>query len=233
MKLTATSSQGTYRVTESESESKPSDKEPVQQLKDSSDPVSESVLSPLTGLSLIAEGKSREPDPGPPKPPKKEVDPFDAKFEDAPEPEEEELNEPEPKKEPSEPDPGSPIPPDSPIPNPPTMASAPTLTSLLGTCPTFKGKRKNTKEFITNIKLYFNMNTQRINTPELKILLALQHISDDAQQWKENEKTDLDDATVTDKQMDNWAGFKTRFLKNWEEIDSSGNAYSELLKLNK
>ena len=61
----------------------------------------------------------------------------------------------------------------------------------------------------------------------------LQHISDDAQQWKENEKTDLDDATNTDKQMDEWTGFRTRFLKNWEEIDSSGNVYLELLKLNK
>ena len=77
------------------------------------------------------------------------------------------------------------------------------------------------------------MNTQRINTNKLKILLMLQHISDDAQQWKENEKTDLDDATNTDKQMDEWTGFRTRFLKNWEEIDSSGNVYSELLKLNK
>ena len=207
-------------------------KEPVQQLKDSSDPVSESVLSPLTGLSLIEEGKSREPDPGPPELLKKEVDPFDAEFEDAPEPEEE-SKEPEPEKEPSEPDPGSPIPPESPIPDPPMMASALTPTSLLGTCPTFKGKRKNAKEFITNIELYFNMNTQRINSNELKILLALQHISDDAQQWKENEKTDLDDATITDKRPDDWTGFKTRFLKNWEEIDSSGNAYSEILKLNK
>ena len=69
------------------------------------------------------------------------------------------TNEPEPEKEPSEPDPGSPIPPDSPIPDPPTMASALTPTSLLGICPTFKGKQKNTKEFITNIELYFNMNT--------------------------------------------------------------------------
>ena len=43
------------------------------------------------------------------------------------------------------------------------------------------------------------MNTQRISTPELKILLALQHINDEAQQWKENEKTNLDDATNTDK----------------------------------
>ena len=78
------------------------------------------------------------------------------------------------------------------------------------------------------------MNTQRINSNELKILLTLQHISDDAQQWKENEKTNLDDATNTDKQPDDWTGgFKTRFLKNWEEIDSSGNAHLELLKLNK
>ena len=69
------------------------------------------------------------------------------------------------------------------------------------------------------------MNTQRINSNELKILLTLQHISDDTQQWKENEKTDLGDATITDKQPDDWTGFKTRFLKNWEEIDSSGNVY--------
>ena len=77
------------------------------------------------------------------------------------------------------------------------------------------------------------MNTQRINSNKIKILLALQHISDDAQQWKENKKTNLDDATITDKRPDDWTGFKTQFLKNWEEIDSSGNAYSELLKLNK
>ena len=77
------------------------------------------------------------------------------------------------------------------------------------------------------------MNTQRINTNQLKILLALQHISDEAQQWKENEKTNLDDATNTDKRMNNWTGFKTQFLRNWEEINSSGNAYSELLKLHK
>jgi hypothetical protein len=76
------------------------------------------------------------------------------------------------------------------------------------------------------------MNPQRITTDKTKILLALQNISDDAQQWKENEKTDLDSIDST-KSYDDWMGFKTRFLKNWEEINSSGNAYSELLKLNK
>jgi hypothetical protein len=108
-----------------------------------------------------------------------------------------------------------------------------TPTSLLGTCPSFKGKRKSAKEFMTNIELYFNMNKQRISTNQLKILLALQHISEDAQQWKENEKMDLDDSTNVDKQWNDWTGFKTRFLKNWEELDSPGNAFSELLKLNK
>jgi hypothetical protein len=107
-----------------------------------------------------------------------------------------------------------------------------TPASLLGTCPTFKGKRKSTREFISNIEIYFEMNPQRITTDKTKILLALQNISKDAQQWKENEKTDLDSIDST-KSYDDWAGFKTRFLKNWEEIDSSGNAYSELLKLNK
>jgi hypothetical protein len=57
------------------------------------------------------------------------------------------------------------------------------------------------------------MNEQRISTNQLKILLALQHISEDAQQWKENEKTDLDDNTNVDKQWNDWTGFKTRFLK--------------------
>ena len=77
------------------------------------------------------------------------------------------------------------------------------------------------------------MNQQRINNAQLKILLALQHISEDAQQWKENEKTDLDNPEVTTKTWEDWDSFKTRFLNNWQEIDSSGNAYSELLKLNK
>ena len=41
------------------------------------------------------------------------------------------------------------------------------------------------------------MNQQWINNTQLKILLTLQHISEDAQQWKENEKTDLDNSEVT------------------------------------
>ena len=223
-KSTAFSSTGTYRVTDSESESEPSDKEPDQQLEDSSDQVSESVLSPLTELSLVAQGKLREElDPIEEQTKQdKSSDPFDEEFKDAEDKPEEIPDSPE--------DPGSPIPPDSPITDPPTMA---TPNSLLGSCPTFKGKRKSAKEFISNIEIYFEMNPLRITTDKTKILLALQNISEDAQQWKENEKTDLDDTANVDKDYNNWTGFKTRFLKNWEEIDSSGNAYSELLKLNK
>jgi hypothetical protein len=104
----------TYRAPESsESESEPSDKEVDQQLEDSSDQVSESVLSPLTGLSLIAQGKSKEPDPRPSEPHRKS-DPFDEEFEDAEEPEKSDEPE-EDLKEPTEPsNPGSPIPPGGP-----------------------------------------------------------------------------------------------------------------------
>jgi hypothetical protein len=132
-------SSSTYRAPESsESESEPSDKEVNQQLEDSSDQVSESVLSPLTGLSLIAQGKSKESDPRSSEPYKKS-DPFDEEFEDAEESEKSDEPE-EDLKEPTEPsNPGSPIPPGGPIPDPPTMATS-TPTSLLGTCPSFKGK---------------------------------------------------------------------------------------------
>jgi hypothetical protein len=105
-----------YRAPESsESESKPSDKEVDQQLEDSSDQVSESVLSPLAGLSLIVQGKSKELDPGPSEPHRK-PDPFDEEFEDAEEPEKSDEPE-EDLKEPSEPsNPVSLIPPGGPIP---------------------------------------------------------------------------------------------------------------------
>jgi hypothetical protein len=85
-KSTAFSSTGTYRVTDfSKSESEPSDKEPDQQLTDSSDQVSESVLSPLTELSLVAQGKLREElDPIEEQPEQdKNSDPFDEEFKDA------------------------------------------------------------------------------------------------------------------------------------------------------
>ena len=67
---------------ESKSESGPSDKEPNQQLKDSSDLTgTSSILSPLTGLSLSGQGEPIETDP--PKLPKDEPDPFKEDFVDA------------------------------------------------------------------------------------------------------------------------------------------------------
>jgi hypothetical protein len=95
-------SSSTYRAPESsESESEPSDKEVDQQLEDSSDQVSESVLSPLTGLSLIAQGKSKESDPRSSEP-HRTSDPFNEEFEDAEEPEKSDEPE-EDLKEPTEP----------------------------------------------------------------------------------------------------------------------------------
>ena len=77
------------------------------------------------------------------------------------------------------------------------------------------------------------MNPKLIVEDKVLISLALQNISDDAMQWKENKLANLDDNLITTKLWTDWAGFKKRFLENWEEIDSSGNAYTELQKLQK
>ena len=54
------------------------------------------------------------------------------------------------------------------------------------------------------------MNQQQINNTQLKILPALQHISEDAQQWKENEKMDLDNTKVTTKTWEDWDCYNTQ-----------------------
>jgi hypothetical protein len=77
------------------------------------------------------------------------------------------------------------------------------------------------------------MNPKWIIEDKVLISLTLQNISDDAMQWKENELADLDDNLITTKLWNDWAGFKKQFFENWEEIDSSGNAYTELQKLQK
>ena len=77
------------------------------------------------------------------------------------------------------------------------------------------------------------MNPKQIVEDKVLISLTLQNISDDAMQWKENKLANLDDNLIMTKLWTNWAGFKKRFLENWEEIDSSGNTYTELQKLQK
>jgi hypothetical protein len=179
------------------------------------------VLSPLTGLALESEGELIEVDPPEPsRKGKKKEDPFDKEFEDAPE---------------ADSNAESPEEPPSPLPEPPlsvAIMSTNLPTNLLGTCPTFKGKRKTAKEFIANLELYFMMNKNRINSNKIKILLTLQHIGEDARQWKENKQMDLS-STASAKSWDNWTSFKNRFLENWEEIDSPGNMYTALLNLYK
>jgi len=197
---------------QSESESEPSDEEPVQQLADSSDHKEYSALSPLEGTTLDEEDpfkpRSEPIVVDPPSPPP--VEP------------EEEGNAP--------PEPPDPDPRPDPITEPMADDKAP---SNLGRIPEFKGKRSKAKAFIIDLELYQKMNPKRIVENKVLISLALQNISDDAMQWKENELADLDDTLITTKLWTDWAGFKKRFLENWEEIDSSGNAYTELQKLQK
>ena len=193
-------------------ESELSDKEPVQQLADSSDHKEYSALSPLEGTTLDEE------------------DPFKPRSEpivvDPPSP---------PPVEPKEEGNAPPKPPNpDPRPNPITEPMADNKApSNLGQIPEFKGKRSKAKAFIIDLELYQKMNPKRIVEDKVLISLTLQNISDDTMQWKENELADLDDTLITTKLWTDWAGFKKRFLENWEEIDSSGNAYTELQKLQK
>ncbi|KAF8699403.1 hypothetical protein AX14_000973 [Amanita brunnescens Koide BX004] len=189
---------------QSELESEPSDEEPVQQLQ-----------IPVTkekGTTL------------------KEEDPFKPRSEplvvDPPtpppvEPEEEENAPPEPP---------NPDPRPNPITEPMADDKAP---SNLGHIPEFKGKHSKAKAFIIDLELYQKMNPKRIVKDKVLISLTLQNISNDAMQWKENELADLDDNLIMTKLWNNWGGFKKQFLENWEEINSSGNAYTELQKLQK
>ncbi|KAF8636851.1 hypothetical protein AX14_010378, partial [Amanita brunnescens Koide BX004] len=105
--------------------------------------------------------------------------------------------------------------------------------SNLGCILEFKGKHSKAKAFIIDLELYQKMNPKRIIEDKVLISLALQNISDDAMQWKENELADLDDNLIMTKLWNDWAGFGKRFLENWEEINSSGNMYTELQKLQK
>ena len=152
-------------------ESELSDKEPVQQLADSSYQREYSALSPLEGTTL------------------EEEDPFKVDPLTPPpvEPEEEENAPPEP------PNP-------DPRPNPITepMVDNKTL-SALGCIPEFKGKRSKAKAFIIDLELYQKTNLKWIIEDNILISLALQNISKDAMQWKENKLADLDDDSITTK----------------------------------
>ena len=197
---------------QSKSESEPSDEEPVQQLADSSDQREYSALSPLEGTTL------EEEDPFKPRSKPIIVDPLTP----PPVKPKEEGNAP--------PEPPDPDPRPNPITEPMADDKAP---SNLGCIPELKGKRSKAKAFIIDLELYQKMNPKQIIENKVLIYLALQNISDNAMQWKENELADLDDDLITTKLWNDWAGFRKWFLENWEEIDSSGNVYTELQKLQK
>ncbi|KAF8649329.1 hypothetical protein AX14_008693 [Amanita brunnescens Koide BX004] len=189
-----------------------SDEEPVQQLADSSDQKEYSALSPLEGTTLDKE------DPFKPRSKPIAVDPL------SPPPAEptEEGNAP--------PEPPNPDPRPDPITVPIADDKAP---NNLGCIPEFQGKCSKAKAFIIDLELYQKMNPKQIIEDKVLISLTLQNISDDAMQWKENKLANLDNNLITTKLWNDWAEFRKRFLENWEEINSSGNAYTKLHKLQK
>ena len=195
---------------QSELESEPSDKEPVQQLADSSDQRQYSALSPLEGTTL------EEEDPFKPRSKPLIVDPLTPP---PVEPKEEENTPPEPPNPDPRPDP---------ITEP--MADNNVL-STIGRIPKFKGKCSKAKASIIDLKWYQKMNPKRIIKDKVLISLALQNISDDAMQWKESKLADLDDDLITNKLWNDWGGFKKQFLENWEEIDSSDQHLDMLISM--
>ncbi|KAF8341908.1 hypothetical protein F5887DRAFT_1076286 [Amanita rubescens] len=138
-----------------------------------------------------------------------------------------------------DPSPGPPVPPKPPTPPPePPIATMTTpaiqpIPSLLGEIPTFTGKRSQAQDFIDRMELFLDLNPGCINTDRLKIGLTLSMITDKAENWRRNQNNNLNDAAKTEITWNDWTGFKTRFLNNWQEIDSPGNAYTELVQLQK
>ena len=59
--------------------------------------------------------------------------------------------------------------------------------SNLGQIPKCKGKHSKAKAFIIDLELYQKMNPKQIVKDKVLISLALQNISNNAMQWKENE----------------------------------------------
>ncbi|KAF8630229.1 hypothetical protein AX14_011030 [Amanita brunnescens Koide BX004] len=114
---------------------------------------------------------------------------------------------------PVEPEPKGNAPPEPPNPDPrPDPITEPMVDnktpSTQGHIPKFKGKHSKAKAFIIDLKLYQKMNQKRIITDDILISLALQNISKDAQQWKENELADLNNNAITTKTWLDWEGFK-------------------------
>ncbi|KAF8333316.1 hypothetical protein F5887DRAFT_1080351 [Amanita rubescens] len=172
------------------------------------------------------------PKPGPSNPTeqKDEEDPFN--------PDRIEVDEPKPNPTPPHRDP-------SPSPSPTRMSGGttdptpnPQIPSLIGDLPEFKGKRKDANTFIEDIEIFFDMNPERMNTDCLKILAALNKISDGARQWKKNKLADLRKSRVTTEGgvtrpalFNDWDAFKLSFLTDWGEVDPSGNTYTKILNL--
>jgi len=82
------------------------------------------------------------------------------------------------------------------------------------------------------------MNPERMNSNRLRIFTALNKISGDAAQWKRNKLAEMRaltrrvvDGVTMEAALDDWLSFRRDFLKDWDEVDPSGGAYTKLLNL--
>ena len=97
----------------------------------------------------------------------------------------------------------------------------------------FEGDRKKAKSFMIDMNLFFEQNEKKYDTPKSKILNTLSNIAGKAQQWKENMYQDLKDPDKPLPSLNDWEAFKTAFNNNWNEIDSPGQAMTEIYRLHR
>ena len=95
----------------------------------------------------------------------------------------------------------------------------------------FTGKKEEAEEFMTNLDLYFRINPFCFTENSTRIAFALGNIICGAQQWKINKVQDLGDTSKLTISWDDYAAFKTSFLKNWSEVNTSGTAMNSIFTL--
>ena len=95
----------------------------------------------------------------------------------------------------------------------------------------FEGERKKAKSFMIDMNLFFEQNKKKYDTPRSKILNTLSNIAGKAWQWKENMYQDLKDPDRPLPSINDWEAFKTAFNDNWNEIDSPGQAMTDIYRL--
>ncbi|ESK81232.1 hypothetical protein Moror_14427 [Moniliophthora roreri MCA 2997] len=96
----------------------------------------------------------------------------------------------------------------------------------------YKGDHKDTRWFLLNLKLYFQMHPMKANTDKKKMLL-LSLLRGQTKQWKIAEQLklfpeDKDNKGTKKTAKETWGSFKKRFKTDWQPIDVAGEAQMKI-----